>query len=231
MTQLVVFDLDDTLVDFASTRQAAYEAMRSVLLEEGVDAAAYLDACSRLDRPLFQQFEQGVMTRQQYRVRRFSDPFEHLGLPVPQVLVTRLNDVFMECVNDHPLLYGDVQPVLQAMRDAGLRTAILTNGPSDGQRRKLRATGLAERVDHVVIGEELGVSKPSARAFHAVTAAFSIEPAQAVMVGDSPELDYEGALAAGLHARLLDRDGRHAPDGRAIIRTLYDLLPTFLPGA
>jgi 2-haloacid dehalogenase/putative hydrolase of the HAD superfamily len=49
------------------------------------------------------------------------------------------------------------------------------------------------------------------------------------MVGDSPELDYAGALAAGLHARLLDRDGKHAPEGRAIIRTLYDLLPASLP--
>jgi HAD superfamily hydrolase (TIGR01509 family) len=231
VTQLVVLDLDDTLVDFASTREAAYEAMRSVLLEAGVDASAWLDACSRLDRPLFRQFEQGALTRRQYRIRRFSDPFGHLGLPVPHALVARLNEVFMDCVNDHPALYDDVQPVLQAMRHAGLRTAILTNGPSDGQRRKLRATGLASLVDHVVICEELGVSKPSARAFHAVTQAFSMSPAQAIMVGDSPELDYEGALAAGLQARLLDRDGRHASDGRAIIRTLYDLLPMSLPGA
>jgi putative hydrolase of the HAD superfamily len=228
MMKLVVLDLDDTLVDFASTRQAAYEAMRPVLLQEGVDASAWLDACSALDRPLFLQFEQGRMTRQEYRLRRFSDPFGHLGLPVPDALVTQLNDVFMACVNDHPRLYEDVRPVLRALRDGGVCSAILTNGPSDGQRRKLQATGLWQWVDHVVIGEELGVSKPSARAFHAVTAAFSLAPAQALMVGDSPELDYEGALAAGLHARLLDRDGRHAPRGRAIIRTLYDLLPTSL---
>jgi FMN phosphatase YigB (HAD superfamily) len=222
--KLVIFDLDDTLVDFAATRQVAYDTMAQLLQREGIDAPAWLRACSELDRPLFRQFEQGSMTRQEYRLRRFSEPFALLGLPVPQALVMRLNTVFMDCVNDHPLLYEDVLPVLHALRLRGLCTAILTNGPSDGQQRKLQASGLAQRVDQVVICEELGVSKPSASAFHCVVAAFSLPAGDALMVGDSPELDYDGALAAGLQARLLDRDGRFAGIGRKTIRTLHDLL-------
>ena len=222
--ELVVFDLDDTLVDFASTRRLAYESMRELLHGAGIDATAWLQACSALDRPLFRQFEQGAMTRAEYRIRRFSDPFTSLGLPVPAELVTRLNDVFMECVNDHPLLYEDVQPVLLELRNRGVRTAVLTNGPSDGQRRKLRASGLSEWVDHVVIAEELGASKPSPRAFHAAVAPFAMAPADALMVGDSPELDYAGALAAGLQARLLDRDARFAALNLPTIRTLRELL-------
>jgi putative hydrolase of the HAD superfamily len=44
------------------------------------------------------------------------------------------------------------------------------------------------------------------------------------MVGDSPELDYDGARAAGLQALLLDRDGRHGEGERASIRTLDEVL-------
>jgi len=40
------------------------------------------------------------------------------------------------------------------------------------------------------------------------------------MVGDSPELDYDGALAAGLRAVLLDRDDVYGDGDRRRILTL-----------
>jgi FMN phosphatase YigB (HAD superfamily) len=189
-----------------------------------VDAAAFLDACVQVDRPLFLQFEQGLLTREQYRQRRFADPFALIGLPPRAELSARLNTLFMDVVNDTPVLYPDVLPVLHALRAQRLATAILTNGPSDGQRRKLKATGLDQLVDHVAIGEEIGASKPSERAFHAVLGHFSLAGGDALMVGDSPELDHDGALRAGLRALLLDRDARHAEGGRQAIRSLDELL-------
>lgn len=222
--KLVIFDLDDTLIDFASTRQQAYARMAVLLGREGIDAAAYLQACPAVDRALFAQFEQGRIRRADYRARRFSEPFAALGLEPRAGLVDQLNTLFMDCVNDEPLLHDDAQPVLQALHAQGLHTAILTNGPSDGQRRKLRATGLADAVDHVAIGEEIGASKPLAAAFQAVLGRFGIAPGQALMIGDSPELDYDAALNAGLTARLLDRGGRHGSTGRACVATLHALL-------
>ena len=44
------------------------------------------------------------------------------------------------------------------------------------------------------------------------------------MVGDSPELDYDAALAAGLTALLLDRHDRHDGSGRVSIRSLHDVV-------
>lgn len=222
--KLVIFDLDDTLIDFATTRRSAYAQMGEVLDREGIDSAAFLDACVQVDRPLFLQFEQGRLTREQYRQRRFHDPFALIGLEPRIELAARLNKLFMDVVNDTPVLYPDVQPVLQALRGQGLATAILTNGPSDGQRRKLKATGLEQMVDHVGIGEEIGFSKPSERAFHAVAGRFPFAHDQVLMVGDSPELDYDGALRAGLRALLLDRDARHGDSGREAIRSLDEVL-------
>jgi len=45
-----------------------------------------------------------------------------------------------------------------------------------------------------------------------------------LMVGDSPELDYDAALQAGLMAVLLDRDERHRESGRSSIQTLAQVL-------
>lgn len=223
--KLVIFDLDDTLINFSATRQAAYACMAKVLDQEGVDSTAYLQACPDIDRALFTAFEQGRLSRAEYRARRFREPFAAIGLQARDDLVVHLNELFMNCVNDSPLLYDDVRTVLGDLRSRGVLIAILTNGPSDGQRRKLKATGLAEAVDHVAIGEEIGFSKPSAQAFHSVVERLAVLSPEALMVGDSPELDYDAALKAGLSALLLDRDGRHQGGSRRSIRSLEAVLP------
>lgn len=222
--RLVIFDLDDTLIDFASTRLCAHEQLAVALAAERIDAAAYIQAHSEVDRPLFVMFEQGRITRAEYRLRRFHEPFQKLKLAPREGLVEHLNEIFMNCVNDSPRLYDDVWPVLDALKKRSVRTAILTNGPSDGQRRKLKATGLADKVDLFAIGEEIGFSKPHASSYQAVTRHFGIAHARTWMVGDSPALDYDGALQAGLGALLLDRAGTQADASRRTIRSLVEVV-------
>ena len=224
--KLVIFDLDDTLIDFASTRQEAYGHIGELLRREGHAAEAYLQACASLDRPLFARFERGELSRAEYRARRFLEPFEHLRCVPRDGLVEEINRLFMDCVNDSPLLHEDALPALQRLSAQGLHTAILTNGPSDGQRRKLRATGLGDVVDLVAIGEEIGASKPLARAFWHVLQHFGVAPEEALMVGDSPELAHDAARAAGLDALLLDRAGRHGGGPRTCVASLHAVLAT-----
>jgi len=221
--KLVIFDLDDTLVDFAATRRIAHGKLSELLTEEGIESMAYLKACTEIDRALFSRFEQGIITREEYRARRFAEPFDRLGMSPRTGLVGQLNQLFMTCVNDSPLLHDDVWPTLERLRSAGMQIAILTNGPSDGQRRKLKATGLGAAVDHIAIGEEIGVSKPQAAAFHSVLDHFGLDGGQALMVGDSPELDYDAAIRAGLGAVLLDRDGSRATPHRQSIQSLHEM--------
>jgi HAD superfamily hydrolase (TIGR01509 family) len=222
--RLAIFDLDDTLIDFAATREIAYRRLAEHLDAQGIDSAAFGQVCPTMDRRLFASFEQGQLSRAEYRLRRFSEPLAAIGVVPESDLVQRLNKLFMDCVNDAPLLFDDVLLVLKRLRLLDIRTAILTNGPSDGQRRKLKATGLADCVDHVAIGEEIGFSKPSPAAFHSVVERFSLAHSEALMVGDSPELDYDAALRAGLEALLLDRHARHQDPGRASIRSLESVL-------
>lgn len=222
--KLAIFDLDDTLINFAATREIAYAHLAKHLDAAGIDSVAFGQVCPAADRRLFGLFEQGRMSRNEYRMRRFSEPLEMIGVAPTNDLVLQLNKLFMDCVNDNPLLFDEVRPVLQRLRLLDIRTAILTNGPSDGQRRKLKATGLADCVDHVAIGEEIGFSKPSPTAFHSVVERFSIDSSDALMVGDSPELDYDAALKAGLKALLLDRDDRYCGTGRTSIRSLEAVL-------
>jgi putative hydrolase of the HAD superfamily len=229
--KLAIFDLDDTLIDFAATREVAYRRLAEHLDSQGIDSAAFGRVCPAIDRRLFVRFEQGELSRSEYRLRRFSEPLTAIDVAPNSDLVHRLNQLFMDCVNDRPLLFDDARDVLETLRSLDIRTAILTNGPSDGQRRKLKATGLADWVDYVAIGEEIGYSKPSPLSYQTVVERFSLVNSDALMVGDSPELDYDAALKAGLNALLLDRNNRHRSSGRTSIRTLQAVLSQSQPKA
>jgi len=84
---------------------------------------------------------------------------------------------------------------------------------------RLEETGLAPLVDGAVASAEFGRAKPDPAIFaHALA---GLDPACALHVGDSPVEDGEGALAAGLRAVLVARDGPvPAPPGVTIVDSL-----------
>lgn len=90
--------------------------------------------------------------------------------------------------------------------------AVLTNGSSEFQRAKLRATGLSGFFPggSVLVSEDLGAEKPDPRAFKALIEYLDLPPDYILYVGDHWENDILGARSAGLLACWL-ADGREAP--------------------
>ncbi|MFD4028272.1 HAD family hydrolase [Streptomyces sp. NPDC058576] len=125
-------------------------------------------------------------------------------------------------------LFPDVLPTLDRLVPA-YRHAILSNSSSHNQHRKLTALGVRDRFEALVCAVELGVSKPEAGAFLAACEALALEPHEVAYVGDEPDIDASGAVAAGLTGIWLDRRGR---GGRSdLIRiTGLDQLPGLLAG-
>ena len=105
----------------------------------------------------------------------------------------------------HFELYDDALPVLDALRERGLKIGLLSNSSRD----------LDEFVAHHGIGADAvltshahGKSKPHRTIFRAMLDRLAVDPGEAAMVGDTIEDDIEGAVAVGMRAVLLDREGR-----------------------
>jgi putative hydrolase of the HAD superfamily len=110
-------------------------------------------------------------------------------------------------VSENFELYEDVLPVLDELRDAELRLAVVSNGIRD--LHAFVAHHLLD-VDAIVDSRSHGRVKPHPTIFLAALAALAVAPEDAVMVGDSLEEDIEGARALGMRAILIDREERHA---------------------
>jgi HAD superfamily hydrolase (TIGR01662 family) len=118
-------------------------------------------------------------------------------------------------------LYDDVPDALAALRAAGLRVGLVSNSARD-VREFARHHGLD--VDAGISSFHHGRTKPHASIFRAVLELLGVDSADAVMVGDTIGDDIEGALAVGMRAILMDREGVR-PDFEPRIGTLNELPP------
>jgi putative hydrolase of the HAD superfamily len=196
---LVLFDVDDTLCDYAGARamrlshafSSAFEVaqvtppadMAGLIAESiaihphGADHFAALLARHGVAHP-----EAAARARAWYQANRFH------GLQ----------------------LFPDALETLALVRAAARNRSVglITNGPAEVQRAKIELLDLMRHVDFALISGEFGVAKPDPAIFHAALELAKVEAADAVYIGDSPEFDVVGAQAAGIRSIWVNRTGR-----------------------
>jgi putative hydrolase of the HAD superfamily len=189
----VILDLDDTLYPRERFVMSGFAAVAHYMSAvHGVSAEAAYSILNRAHRS-------GLVGHE------FQALCDRLHLS--RDLVPALVDVFRRHM---PSLWlnHDVSAALHALRKAGWRVAILTNGLPSVQFRKIAALGLASLVDDIVYAEEhVAGGKPAAAAFTAALRSLELEAGQCICVGDDVLRDVHGARALGIRTIRVARPG------------------------
>ena len=125
--------------------------------------------------------------------------------------------------------FQGARELLERLDAAGIRLALVSNGPDDMQKAALHALGLARffRVVLVSGDRDVAARKPAPRIFSLVCAGLQTVPEETLMVGDNLEADVAGALDYGLHAVLIDHAAGRvidaAPEGVSVVGSLAEL--------
>ncbi|MBX6422090.1 HAD family hydrolase [Thermosulfurimonas sp. F29] len=90
---------------------------------------------------------------------------------------------------------------LRFLRERGVKAAVLSNW-DERLFRVLEAFGLDRYFERVFVACERGFGKPEPEFYLLACAEMAVQPGEALMIGDDPELDCEAALRVGLRARL-----------------------------
>lgn len=121
-------------------------------------------------------------------------------------------------------LYDDARPCLAALRAAGMKLALVSN-TSRSLDGVVAHFDLGDLIDATIASSEVGWFKPAPEIYEAALDALAVAAGEAVMVGDNPNDDVKGALAAGLAgAVLVDRKG-HWEFDVPIVRSLAEVPP------
>jgi putative hydrolase of the HAD superfamily len=189
MSNLALFDLDNTLVD----RQAAFLGWaRRFVAYRGLDNGAVAALCE-LDDDGFAR-----------RERVFDAA--RIRYDLPESTAT----LIAEYRSSYPAFFEPdpaVNEALGILRAQGWHTGVVTNGPPS-QLEKLVRAGLMELIDGYCISDEFGVAKPDPRIFEEAIdrcVGPGTAPTTVWMVGDSAVADIGGGRGAGLRTIWLHR--------------------------
>jgi HAD superfamily hydrolase (TIGR01549 family) len=213
----ILFDVDFTLCrpgpELSAERYARIAARHGVKL----DTSRYDDAREAAVLNLKRHPE---LVHDESIWHRFTEEI-FIGMGGPQPIASECATEIEEGwgLSENFELFEDVLPVLDELRAARLRIALVSNGIRD-----LHAFVAHHRldVDAIVDSRTHGWVKPHPTIFQAALDQLGVTPGEAAMVGDSIEEDIEGARALGLRAVLVDREDRH-PEIEERLLDLYGL--------
>lgn len=220
MIDVILWDVDGTLLDFAAAERAAMEECFAAF-GLGELTPDRLGRYSALNRTYWQRLERGELTKPQVLVGRFQEFFAREGFSTQ--LAQPFNDLYQEKLGD-TVCFLDGADRLVARLQGRVRQYAATNGTRTAQERKLKRSGLDKLLDGVFISELLGAEKPSSAFFDQVMEAVGpVDRRRVLMVGDSLTSDMAGGLGAGLTCCWYNPQKRPAPEDMALDYVISDL--------
>ena len=189
MIKAVLFDLDNTLVDFLKMKKlscsAAIDAMIGAGLKVEHDKAIKLlfelyDKYGLEEKTIFQKFLKKLTGRIDYKI-----------LANGIVAYRKVRTGFLDP-------YPNVDYVLLKLKSRGIKLGIVTDAPKLKAWIRLASMRLSNYFDVVVTFEDTKQLKPSKRPFEAALNKLKLNASECLMVGDWPERDIKGAKAIGM---------------------------------
>jgi putative hydrolase of the HAD superfamily len=154
---------------------------------------------------------------------------DRLGLDAAEALLEEAATRHLDAWTPHIRHDPEAAPTLRALRDAGVRVALLSNThwPRPFHEHFLERDGLVELIDARLYTSEMPFQKPHPSAFGAALDAVHVDdPGRAVFVGDRPFDDISGAKGVGMRAVLRANGSVPAYDVEpdAVIASLPELV-------
>ena len=123
--------------------------------------------------------------------------------------------------------FSDVGPGLEALKQQGVRLAILSNGEPNMLRGAAQHAGILPLLDEIISAEEVGTFKPSPLVYNLASARMSV-PAGDISFVSSNSWDIAGAGSAGLTTFWVQRTATETSDelgfpANHVVRAITDL--------
>jgi putative hydrolase of the HAD superfamily len=223
----VLFDLDDTLLDYTTGSDDCWiAACHATADRAGVEAERLCEAVDVARRdfwsdPVRHRRERVAMLAAWGKIA--ARALDALGCPDVELAAVMAED-FAARRRAGWCLYPDALPCLESLRARGVRLGMVTNGDAAMQREKLARFALTPWFEHILIEGEFGTGKPDPSVYRHVLDALGVAAGDAMMVGDNLEWDVVAPARLGVRGVWLDRSGKGGGGGADVtIRSLAEL--------
>ncbi len=189
MIKAVIFDLDNTLIDFMTMKRLSCDAAISAMIDAGLNVKKdkamkelfkLYDKYGLEEKTIFQKFLKKIAKKVDYEI-----------LASGIVAYRRVRAGFLEP-------YPHVGQVLFELKKRGIKLAIVSDAPRLKAWIRLVSMKINHLFDDVVTFDDTKELKPSIVPFNVAFNRLKVKASECLMVGDRPERDIKGAKKLGM---------------------------------
>lgn len=198
--QHLFFDLDHTLWDFEAnsrlTLSELYENMN--LLSKGVDDfdVFHKNYLVHNDK-LWDRYRKGFIKVDELRWKRMWLTLLDFKI-ADEPLARNMGTVFLDLLPTRKLLFPHTTEILDYLANKNYKLHLITNGFEQTQHSKLKNSGIDKYFIEVITSEGSNSLKPHPEIFEYAFAKTKAGKSESIMIGDSQEVDIQGAMNAGI---------------------------------
>ena len=189
MIKAVIFDLDNTLLDFMSVKRKAVDAAILAMIEAGLNIEPNIAR-----KNIF-----NIYDNKGYEYQEVFDDFlitSH-GKIDYKILASAIV-AYRKTKDASIILYPNVHSTLIKLAKKGYKLAVLSDAPSREAWVRLYSVNLHHLFDVVVTHNDTKKFKPSPEPFNRAVELLKVVPENIIMVGDWPDRDVVGGKLAGM---------------------------------
>ena len=190
-----LFDFDNTIIDSNYTFEKALEEVFkifSVPFSENTFKVYH-----NINSFYWQEYEKGNISSKKLRDGRFKDFLQEINV---QKDADKMSLEYLNLLVKYSIEIKDSFALLDKLVKTS-KLALITNGISDVQHKRIEKLNLSKYFQHVFISDEMGVSKPAEKFFEIVHKKIKFPQKENVLVlGDNPNADILGANNFGFHS-------------------------------
>ena len=190
MIKAVIFDIDNTLMDFMRMKRAAVDAAVDAMIDAGIQVPK-----DKMVEKIFDVYWKEGIEDQNIFDKVLLKEFGHVDYKVLAAGILG----YRRAKEGTMVLYPHVKMTLTELLRRGIKMGVISDAPRLPVWLRIVALGLHHYFDHVITFDDTGERKPSPGPFRKALEVLKVSPEETFMVGDWAERDIKGAKALGLH--------------------------------
>ena len=223
MIKYVLFDVDDTIIDFRKSAELCFQRF-SDKYGWGISGVDVCECFYSTTLPMWKEVDKGTLTGRELRRIRWPMVFKNLGLKVEGE--ETFEETFREGIGEAAIPIPNSKEVLEALSKK-YTIGIASNAYLAQQSKRLELLDYKKYIKYYFTSMDIGTEKPHREFYeHCLREMGNPDPDSVIMIGDSPTADVQGAKNMGLKTCFFNKRGLDPTlvDADYIIDDLKELL-------
>jgi len=218
LIKAIIFDLDNTLVDFMLLKRAAVDAAVNAMIDAGLNLSS-----EKIKEKINSIYDSEGIEYQQVFDKMFKEILGKVDYKIMSAGIVAYRKAREAALKPYP----GVLPALIELIKMGLKLAVVSDAPSKEAWLRLSYINFQHFFDVVITYDETRERKPSPVPFNMALKELNLKADECLMIGDWAERDMVGAKAVGMKtvfARYGDTFNTENPDSDYDINSISELV-------